>query len=389
MKQKLLVLAGGLIALGLPLRTLAQNQLTPSPMNAAQAQELPNPMQQSDAPISTQANFGPKAHWDTITEVKITNLDGKPLGRIEDLVLDLSNGRIVEVLVVSDQFLRFGGKTVAVPPGALIPDATNKAYMINISAEAFKDAPKFDLATWSASTQPDQVAAAYQYFRQDTSFLAANEAPGRTSDSGRPLTSLGIVERMSKLINMQVENLQGKRLGKLQTLVLDVPAGRILNAYISNDDAGMELKYSTVIPPTLLSFKPKHDGLLLDVSKVVYNEEPHVIFQDGSDGQVISSEEQAATGPHTHVALVQGTSYRDINTTSRIYQSIQGGNLESWNVEVATLAGRVTLRGTVDNQGTKDSIGACAIAEVKLDNVDNQITVMPPPVVITPAQAAL
>jgi sporulation protein YlmC with PRC-barrel domain len=368
MKQKLSLLAGGLIALGLSV--------------------LPAHAQGTSTPMPAQANFGPKVKWDDITEVKVTNLQGAPLGRIQDLPLDLSNGRVVEVLVVYDQHLRLGGKTVAVPPGALIADDKNKVYQINISEEAFQSAPKFDLSTWANSTQTDKVADAYRYFGQDPYFLVTGE-PSRVAADGQPIVSLGYVERMSKLLNMPVDNVKGGNLGKLQSLVLDVPNGRILNAFINAGGFGTPLNYSTVIPPTLLSFNAKRDGLVLDVNKVAYDKEPSVIFQDGVSGQSISFTEQAATGPHTHAPLVQGTSFHDISTTSEIDKSMQTNNLDTWGVEVATLAGRVTLRGTVNNQGTKDSIGAIAVGLVMLDNVDNQIQVMAPAVMITPTQASL
>ncbi len=368
MKQHLSIIAGGIIACCLPLQTRAQ---------AVPATAAPN----ENSSVSTQANFGPKVVWSDITEVKITNLQGEPLGRIQELALDLTNGRVVEVLVVYDQHFRLGGKTVAVPPSALIPDALNKAYQINMSQEVFQDAPEFILSKWAESTSTDQVAAAYRYFGQTPNFLVTDEASGRTTAAGRTVTGLGIVERMSKINNMDVYNLEGVLLGKVESLSLDVPHGRILNASITTrPDNDSRLRYSTVIPPTLLSFAAKRDHLLLDVTKVEYKAEPHVIFEFGASGQVVSSREEAATTPHTDEALVQGTSFLDINTTAKIYQGMEDDHEGTYGVEVATLHGRVTLRGSVSNPGTKTSIGNIAIAVVRLDNVDNQIYVNSPEV---------
>ena len=381
MKQQLSILVGGLLAsLVLPLQASAQDRPTPiagpAPASWPSSAVSPDSPQAPVAPIpiSAQAEYGPKAKWSTITEVKITNLEGQPLGRIQDLVIDLTNARIVEVLVVSDQILRLGGKTVEVAPGALIPDEANKIYKINMSAEAFKAAPKFDLSKWAASTQTDQVADAYQYFREEPYFLTPGET-SRTTYSGEPAVNIGSLERMSKVINMPVDNVQGKTLGKLQTLVFNVPQGRITNAFLNTDNFGEPLKFSTAISPSLLSFNAKHNGLILDISKVEYKEEPQVIFQDGSAGQVVAVREETTPGPQIGGALVQGTNSRDINTTAQIYQSMQGNNLDSAGVEVATLGGRVTLRGDVSSQNLKDSINAIAVAVVKKANVDNQIVV--------------
>jgi sporulation protein YlmC with PRC-barrel domain len=387
MKLPLFILTGGLVALCLPLQTQAQS----AGQNSSQGMPGEPGVSSADnenPALPVQANFGPQQKWSDITEVKITNLQGETLGRIQGLALDLSNGRVVEVLVVSGQVLRLGGKTVGVPPRALIPDAQNKVYQINISAEAFADAPAFDLKKWDESTQADKVLAAYHYFGQNPYFLNPGETPGRTTAEGRPLVALGIVERMSKIVDMDVNDMNGKLLGRMGSLVLDVPNGRIVNAYINSNVLGSPLKFSTVIPPTLLTFDAKRDHLLLDVTKVEYKEEPHVMFETGPGGETTGSFEQDATTPHTDLPLVQGTSYRDINTTAQIYNSMKEANLDTYGVEVATLAGRVTLRGNVESPGTKVGVGAIAINLVRIDNVDNQIEVTQPTQGLPPAQSS-
>jgi len=327
--------------------------------------------------IVAEGDFGPKVKWGPITEVQLTNLQGEYLGRVQDVTLDLVNGRIVEILVVSDQFLRFGGKTVAVPPGALIPDPANKTYHINMSAELFKAAPLFDLDKWTESTEPGKVAAAYKYFGQVPNFLVPGEAPGRlTGTTGRPVTALGIVERMEKLINMNVDDMHNMRLGTLTTFVLDIPKGRILNAYITVRNGGDALIASTVVSPTMLDFNAKRDGLLLDVTKVEYSQQPHVIFESGANDQTAAMTQSATATAPTIAPLVQGTEYRDINITASIYKAIQSANLDPrGHVQVGTVDGRVTLRGNVTTQAIKDSIAAIAITAVRLENVDNQIDV--------------
>jgi len=356
MKQKLTILTGGLIAFCLPL--LSQATETPSQMAA-------------------QSDFGAKVKVSSITEIKISSKLGEPLGRIQDLVLDLSSGRVTEVLVVSEQKLRLAGKTVALPPGALISDDKTKGYTIDMTAEAFESAPTFDLSKWADSTQPEKVAASYFYFGQQPYF----SVPGMVSKSispSAPLVGLGIVERMSKINNMPVENLTGVKLGKVETLVLDVPNGRILNVFIVADSIGAALQYSTVIAPTLLTFNTKRDGLLLDVSKVSYDEQAHVVFQNGAGGQAITYREQPAEEMQASTELKQGTSSGDINTTAQIYSSIQSSKLDiNEMIEVATLKGKVTLRGPVSSQVIKDRIGAIAIAATSAAKVENQITVTP------------
>lgn len=365
MKQNLSILAGGLLALSLSPQARAQD---PSPSS------------------TSQANYAPKAGWSDISGITITTLKGERLGEIQDLVLDVPNGQIVEILVVYGQVLGFGGTTVAVPPSALISVPGAKEFRLDMTAEAFKAAPKFDLSKWTQSTQTDQVAASYLYFSEPPKFLITGEAPGRKSMAGRPLTTLGTLDRLTDLSNLEVDNLNGEKLGRLQAFSLNLPSGRIDNVMVESSSANNIMpptnkteafsKSTTVISPTMFSFNAKHDVLLLDLSQAAYNEEPRMKYETGAGGQVISYTEQPATTPPADSD--QGASFRDSKITAQINSLIQSGNLDAdKKVVVGTSDGRVTLRGTVANQATKDSIGAIAISVVKADNVDNQITVVP------------
>ena len=60
-----------------------------------------------------------------MANMQIENLQGQKLGRVYDLGIDLVNGRIITVQVVSGQFLGMGGKVVGVPPLALVQDKLN------------------------------------------------------------------------------------------------------------------------------------------------------------------------------------------------------------------------------------------------------------------------
>ncbi|MEN9841176.1 MAG: hypothetical protein RL376_976, partial [Verrucomicrobiota bacterium] len=84
-----------------------------------------------------------------LAHVQIENLQGQTLGRISELGVDLVNGRIVEVLIVSGDFLDLGGKITAVPATALIPDHDRKIYRLDISRANFKAAPAIKLSEWS------------------------------------------------------------------------------------------------------------------------------------------------------------------------------------------------------------------------------------------------
>lgn len=103
---------------------------------------LPIPAQSEPAP----SRFGVRKPVHDFTRIQIRNFRDESLGRIMDLGIDLVNGRIVEVLVVSDSSLDVGRKLVAVPPSALVVDQLNEVYRLNVSPEVFKTAAAIDLS---------------------------------------------------------------------------------------------------------------------------------------------------------------------------------------------------------------------------------------------------
>ncbi len=304
------------------------------------------------------------------TRIQVQNFQDEPLGRIKDLAIDLVNGRIVQVLVVSDSTLNVDRKVVAVPPGAFLPDLLNRVYRLNVSTEVFKSAPAVDLSQWADAGRSESVAASYHLFGQEPYFLEVGATPSATDE--RPKVSLGYVERSSKIIDLSVGNLQHEKLGKVWSMTLDIPRGRIVTVIVL---APGNFQTKSVIPATALNFNDARNGLLLDDTKIEFAEEPRYVFTEAAFGNDSYSEEESYKGPRTHVALVQGNSYRDIDRTILINRGIRAAKISARNVEVGTNDGRVTLRGWVTTEQDKNHIEAIAISASRLELVDNQITV--------------
>jgi sporulation protein YlmC with PRC-barrel domain len=306
-------------------------------------------------------------------KIEVKNFQDESLGRIMDLGIDLINGRVVEVLVESAGSLGVGGRIVAVPPLALFPDSLNEVYRLNVSTDTFKSAAAIDLSQWVDAGRSDRIAAAYRLFGQDPYFL--EEGATASTTAKRPKVSLGYVERSSKILNLPVGNLQNQPFGKVWSLTLDVPKGRILNVVVL---APGNFKTKSIIPATALSFNATRDALLLDDTKIEYGDEPRYVFTEAAFGNPASYEREAYTGPHTVVALEQGRSYRDVDMTVRINREIRAAKINGRHVEVGTINDRITLRGWVNTDEEKRRIGEIAIADSRLELVDNQITVGQP-----------
>ncbi len=345
MNPNLRFLCGALLVCAFSLPAAAQNDPSPTPL-------------------------GREKPFDEFNKIEIVNFQDEPLGRIRDLAIDLVNGRIVEVLVTADSSLGVGRKIVAVPPTCFFPDILNRVYRLNVSTDAFKDAPSIDLAEWQDHNRAERIAEAYARFGQEPYFLVPGATASATAD--RPLVPLGYVERSVKIVDLPVGNFQGDKFGKVWSLSFDIPKGRIVNVIVM---APGNFKTKSIIPATALSFNKERDELLIDDTKLEYADEPRFVFTEEAFGNDNFSHEESYKGPRTTVALEQGHSYRDIDRTVFISKAIRAAKLNGRNVQIGTLNGRVTLRGWVPTVEDREQIGAIAIAASRLELVDNQITV--------------
>jgi sporulation protein YlmC with PRC-barrel domain len=351
MKKKLHLLAGAILAVCISLPVWAQSGAARGRADPVGQEKAVNPYNQ----------------------IEIRNFQDDVLGRISDLSLDLVNGQIVGVLVLTDSALVSGEKVVSVPPSAFYPDALNEVYRLNVTAERFQGAPAVDLVNWSSSHNSVRVAAAYKYFDQDPYFLEEGETAKVINNRTR--VPLGYIERVNAVLDLPVGNHQGVQFGKVWSLTLDVAKGRILNVIIL---APGNFKTKSIVPAMALSYNAARDGLLLDDTKAEFADQPRYIYTPARFGQDAYYHRESYKGPRTSEALVQGDSYRDIDRTVLINKNIRAAKINGRNVEVGTNNGRVTLRGWVYTADDKRRIGEIAIAASRLEQVDNQINVGKP-----------
>jgi len=261
-----------------------------------------------------------------------------------------------------------------VPPLALMDDQVAGVYRLNVSAEKFKSAPEIDLSKWHDNTHGVRIAAAYRYFDQEPYFLEQGAPPSLTP-RGHPKVALGYVELSSKMLDLPVQNRQGEKFGEVASLSLDVIRGRILNVVIL---APGNSAVRSMVPAMALSFNDRRDGLVLNDTKVAYDNEPRLVLNQGAYGQDSYATEEPLQGSQASVAFVQGRSNRDLDLTVRINKTIRVEKINARNVDVVTNLGRVTLRGWVDTEADKRRIGEVAIAAARAEDVDNQIVVGKP-----------
>ncbi|MDB6007604.1 MAG: hypothetical protein JWR15_4591 [Prosthecobacter sp.] len=238
------------------------------------------PTGEVDTPVST---FG------ELIGAPVRNYQNEKLGRIKAITVDLEHARVVEVLVSSGGMM--GGKTTPVPPTVFKWDAAQEVVRLNVSKARFDAAAPLGRSDAATYSQADRVAAASRYFGVKPWFGQGG---------------LGYVQTTAAIDLMQIKNPQGKYLGKVGLIMMDLPTGRVRQ--VINDMETMHGDGSHVMAPTALRYNVAHNGLVLNSTYAGINDSPHFRWVRGNGGdthfmeQVNADRRTVVTGRTTTVA---------------------------------------------------------------------------------------
>ena len=101
----------------------------------------------------------------TLKNEKVVNRKGEDLGKIEDYMIDLDNGRIAYCVLSFGGFVGMGDKLFAVPWNAMTLDTENKCFILNVIKDRLKQAPGFDKNNWPDMTDLDWGSQVYSFYR--------------------------------------------------------------------------------------------------------------------------------------------------------------------------------------------------------------------------------
>ena len=116
----------------------------------------------------------------TVIGMSVTNFQGETVGKVENLILDLSSGHIVAVIVSSGGFMGMGGAYSAVPPSAFSFNEETNALQLDVSKEMLARSPHFTSSQWPDLSQPSYTAGVYRsyqvqpYFKEDADNTGRN-----------------------------------------------------------------------------------------------------------------------------------------------------------------------------------------------------------------------
>lgn len=100
----------------------------------------------------------------TITGDEVRNMQDEKLGKIQDIMLDIADGKIRYAVLASGGFLGMGDRLFAVPWKALKLDGTNKCFVLDVDLERLKNAPGFDKNHWPDMADPGWGSTIESYY---------------------------------------------------------------------------------------------------------------------------------------------------------------------------------------------------------------------------------
>ncbi len=100
----------------------------------------------------------------TITGDDVCNMQQEKLGKIQDVMLDMTDGKIRYVVLSSGGFLGMGDRLFAVPWKALQQDKENKRFLLDVDVERLKKAPGFDKEHWPNMADAEWASTVESYY---------------------------------------------------------------------------------------------------------------------------------------------------------------------------------------------------------------------------------
>ncbi|MEO7730012.1 MAG: PRC-barrel domain-containing protein [Kofleriaceae bacterium] len=98
----------------------------------------------------------------TLIQDKVVNLAGQDVGQIEELMIDVTTGRVAYAVMSFGGFLGIGNKLFALPWAAVTVDETKKRFVVNVTKESLDELPGFDKDHWPDLGDLEFAAGVYR-----------------------------------------------------------------------------------------------------------------------------------------------------------------------------------------------------------------------------------
>ncbi|SED17428.1 PRC-barrel domain-containing protein [Bradyrhizobium erythrophlei] len=212
-------------------------------------------------PMTDQGTTSSLIASDRVQGTAVYDAHGKRIGKLERLVIDRASGRVVYAVLSFGGFLGIGADHYPIPWPMLDYDEKLGGYLVDITEEQLKNAPKIKQGeSWEQSNR-DRDEAVHGYWEQP--------APMQERQTSSLITS-------DRVEGMPVYDARGKRIGKVERLMIDKLTGLIAYAILSFGGFLGIGADQYPIPWSMLTDNEKPDGFQLDVNEEQLKNAPKI-----------------------------------------------------------------------------------------------------------------
>src|SRR6202795_2788631 len=213
------------------------------------------------APMTEHGTTSSLIASDRVEGTAVYDAHGKRIGKVERLVIDKASGRVAYAVVSFGGFLGIGADHYPIPWPMLDYDEKLGGYRVDITEEQLKNAPKIEQGESWEQANRDRDEEVYGYWEQP--------APVQERQTSSLITS-------DRVEGMPVYDARGKRIGKVERLMIDQLTGRIAYAILSFGGLLGIGEDHYPIPWSMLTYNEKPDGFQLDITEEQLKNAPKI-----------------------------------------------------------------------------------------------------------------
>ena len=101
----------------------------------------------------------------SLTGNKVVNKQQEDLGKIEDLMINTTEGSVDYAVLSFGGVMGFGDKLFAIPMSRIKIDTNKHCCVLNIDKERLENAPGFDKDNWPNTADPAWQTSISEYYR--------------------------------------------------------------------------------------------------------------------------------------------------------------------------------------------------------------------------------
>jgi len=307
-----------------------------------------------------EARLGVLKRATALLENRVGDRKERTLGKVKDLLLDLSTGQVLVTLVSA------GSADHLTPvPARCYKYANSARLVIDVEKTAFIAAPRISPQEPFRSLDPARLRDSFLYF---------NEAPPQIPPGGHFFST-------ASLLSTPVLGSDGQTLGQVHDAMIDVPTACVVYLIVEPAHAPSESPELYVVPPVAARLEKNGAVLVLDHDRAHFLAGPHFPREFWSNlafaelAQATRRHYGLEVQPDKPVSDSKATAPDDYQITRAILAEIthSAEGLLNTRLSVRTVHGHVTVAGLVKDSNQKRQILSAAQRVVGVENVDDQL----------------